>query len=86
MHVESHWEDDMILVCLTGTEMMLHEAPGDFEHGEFGFVEEGSIALTVAEVEALAQQLLDAAQDMRRLDQSYREYVERQRVQEPKAA
>lgn len=45
-----------------------------FEHG---FATHGSIDLTVEQAESLAQKLLDAVQDMRRMDRDRDEYFER---------
>jgi len=74
MKATSAWELNSIIVSLENTELMLHEDPHSFEQGIHGFVQRGSVRLSLEEAEALAQDILNACQNYRRIEDECIEY------------
>lgn len=69
MKAECTWGDGPdVLLVLDGTPVVLYENPDNFKHWTHGTVCNGSADFTAAEARALAEQLLQAAQQAEDMD------------------
>ena len=66
-----------ILVVVKGEPFILYEPPDCFDRYVYGVVDQGSIELTIQKAEKLANDLLSAAKEARKLQDGYSKIMQK---------